>query len=64
VLQYQGKYAEAEELFRQTLKERAKVLGEEHPDTLESIHNLAGVLRTQGKYIEAEVCLAYYTTRA
>jgi hypothetical protein len=64
VLQYQRKYTEAEELFRQTLKERAEILGEEHPDTLESINHLAGVLRTQGKYIEAEVCPAYYTTRA
>ena len=30
------------------------MLGEEHPSTLTSVSNLAGVLRNQGKYDEAE----------
>ena len=39
---------------RQTLAWREKVLGPEHPDTLTSMGNLAGVLDSQGKYEEAE----------
>ena len=31
-----------------------KVLGEEHPDTLASMNDLAVVLRHQGKYEDAE----------
>ena len=41
-------------MLRQTLARREKVLGPEHPDTLESINNLASVLNSQGKYEEAE----------
>ncbi|KAH8598596.1 Tetratricopeptide repeat-domain-containing protein, partial [Bisporella sp. PMI_857] len=39
---------------RQTLARREKVLGPEHPDTLISMNNLAGVLEHQGRYEEAE----------
>jgi hypothetical protein len=31
-----------------------KVLGEDHPDTLTIMNNLAGLLHKQGKYEEAE----------
>ena len=31
------------------------MLGKEHPDTLTSMSNLAGVLQSQGKYDEAEM---------
>jgi hypothetical protein len=44
VLQYQGKYEEAETLNRQALEGRKRELGERHPDTLTSVSNLAGVL--------------------
>jgi tetratricopeptide (TPR) repeat protein len=54
VLRQQGKYEEAEQMHRQTLDLKKKVLGEEHPSTLGSINNLAEVLRQQGKYEEAE----------
>ncbi|RDW73410.1 hypothetical protein BP6252_07317 [Coleophoma cylindrospora] len=54
VLQYQGKYDEAEPIYRQTLQLEEKILGQEHPDTLTSRHNLAGLLESQGKYDEAE----------
>jgi hypothetical protein len=47
-LSQQGKYIEAEALYRQTLKLRETVLGKDHPDTLRSIHNLANSLRQQG----------------
>jgi tetratricopeptide (TPR) repeat protein len=49
-----GKYAEAEQMYRQTLELGEKVLGLEHPDTLTSMNNLAVVLRSQGKYAEAK----------
>ncbi|KFA68627.1 hypothetical protein S40285_09472, partial [Stachybotrys chlorohalonatus IBT 40285] len=49
-----GKYAEAEQMRWQTLKLSEKVLGQEHPDTLTSMSNLANTLRNQGKYAEAE----------
>ncbi|KAK5263049.1 hypothetical protein LTR96_011516, partial [Exophiala xenobiotica] len=54
VLQRQGMYEEAEQMQRQTLDLRKKVLGEEHPSTLASMNNLVEVLRQQGKYEEAE----------
>ncbi|KAI1429343.1 hypothetical protein F5Y12DRAFT_482024 [Xylaria sp. FL1777] len=49
-----GKYAEAEPLFRRTLRMREEVLGKRHPDTLISMNNLALVLRTRLKFEEAE----------
>ncbi|KAH6972637.1 TPR domain protein [Ilyonectria destructans] len=49
-----GIYEEAEEMNRRALEIRERVLGREHPDTLTSISNLAGVLQYQGKYEEAE----------
>jgi tetratricopeptide (TPR) repeat protein len=54
VLDWQGKYEEAESMNRQTLARRETVLGPEHPDTLTSMSNLALVLVEQGKYEEAE----------
>jgi len=50
----QGKYAEAEQMHRETLALRDRVLGKEHPDTLTSMNNLANTLSSQGKYAEAE----------
>ena len=50
----QDKLAEAEALYREALAGRRKVLGDEHPETLESVRSLAGVLREQGKLDEAE----------
>jgi hypothetical protein len=48
------KYIEAEQMYRQTLQLREKVLGEEHPSTLTSVNNFAVVLNSQGKYKEVE----------
>ena len=50
----QGKYVEAEQMQRQTLELRRKVLGREHPHTLTSMSDLAAALSGQGKYVEAE----------
>jgi len=49
-----GKYAEAEEMYREALVLEEKVLGAEDPETLGSMDNLALVLNWQGKYAEAE----------
>ncbi|KAF1937469.1 hypothetical protein EJ02DRAFT_505995 [Clathrospora elynae] len=40
---------------RKTLARKERVLGPEHPDTLTSMSNLAGVLDSQSKYEEAEL---------
>jgi tetratricopeptide (TPR) repeat protein len=49
-----GQYAVAEVSHRQALSLKKDVLGFEHPSTLTSMNNLAGVLHRQGKYEEAE----------
>ena len=49
-----GQYVESEQMHRQTLALREKVLGIEHPDTLTSMSQLASALSNQGKYVEAE----------
>ena len=36
------------------METRLKILGEEHPDTLKSISNLALIYRNQGRWKEAE----------
>jgi hypothetical protein len=54
VLSEQGKYTEAETLLLQTLELKKDVLGDDHPDTLASMNNLAEVLCQQGKYTDAE----------
>jgi tetratricopeptide (TPR) repeat protein len=54
ILDSQGCYGAAEEMFQQRLKLREKVLGKEHPTTLVSMNNLASVLNSQGKYEAAE----------
>lgn len=41
-------------MHQQELNLTKKVVGEEHPDTLGSMNNLAEVLQQQGKHEEAE----------
>ena len=50
----EGKYSDAEKLFRSIIEVRAHVLGPEHPDTLDSRHRLIYALSRQTKYAEAE----------
>ncbi len=54
VLEKQGRYSEAEPLYRRALAIREKVLGAEHPDTAASLNDLAAVLEARGRYGEAE----------
>ncbi|KAI9652560.1 MAG: hypothetical protein M1821_008367, partial [Bathelium mastoideum] len=49
-----GKYNEAEIAYKEVIKARKEVLGEEHPSTLTSIANLASTYRNQGRWKEAE----------
>jgi CHAT domain-containing protein/tetratricopeptide (TPR) repeat protein len=51
---YQGRYAEAEQLFQRIVAKLARDLGEEHPDTLTSASNRAAILERLGRYEEAE----------
>ena len=50
----QGRYSEAEPLFRQALEIRDRVLGREHPAVAVTLINLASVYLAQGKYANAE----------
>jgi hypothetical protein len=45
---------EAEPLLSRALTIREQTLGPEHPDTAESLNNLAMLYFNQGRYIEAE----------
>jgi hypothetical protein len=49
-----GRYKEAEALQVQVMQMRKRVLGDEHPDTLTSMGNLASTYRNQGRWQEAE----------
>jgi tetratricopeptide (TPR) repeat protein len=53
-LQSDGRYGEAEVVFRNVLEMREGACGPEHPDTLTSVSQLGWVLARQGKYEEAE----------
>ena len=54
VYRAQGKYSEAEGLFKRALAIREKALGASHPDVGQTLHNLANLYLNQGKYSEAE----------
>jgi tetratricopeptide (TPR) repeat protein len=49
-----GRYAQAEELFNQTLEIDRRVLGPDHPETLRCMYDLAEAYHQQGKYAQAE----------
>jgi len=53
-LSSQGRYRIAEELTRLVFEGRRLLLGEEHLDTLASMHEYAYALKTQGRYDKAE----------
>ena len=59
----QGKYEQAEEMFRQALRLRETVLGKEHPDTLTSMYNLAYVLSNRKRFSEASALYQKGTKR-
>jgi tetratricopeptide (TPR) repeat protein len=53
-LRSDGRYQEAEMSFKQVMERRKAKLGEDHPDTLISMTNLALTLSDQGQWEEAE----------
>jgi len=52
--QQQGKYNQAEEIYRQCLNSCDKIYGTDHPNTLSVTGNLASLYENQGKYELAE----------
>lgn len=50
----EGRRAEAERLYEQTLRHRRRVLGNDHVDTLWSLLRMGVVLREQGRLVDAE----------
>jgi tetratricopeptide (TPR) repeat protein len=50
----QGKYADAEALYKRALVIREKVLGTDHSGVADYLHNLGVIFYDQGKYAEAE----------
>ena len=54
VLFHEGRWKEAEELEVQEIEMSTRVFGEEHPDTLISMGNLASTYWSQGRWKEAE----------
>jgi tetratricopeptide (TPR) repeat protein len=50
----QGRYVDAEGLFREALKIDADTIGTAHPNYAIDLNNLAGVVEAQGRYAEAE----------
>ena len=53
--QSQGRYGEAEPLYRRALEARERVLGPEHPHTLATKNNLAALLSRTGRDEESRV---------
>jgi tetratricopeptide (TPR) repeat protein len=54
LLVMQGKYGDAEKIFRTIIQAQSSAVGPEHPDTLNSRHRLIYALTRQSKYAEAE----------
>ncbi|MCH7995301.1 MAG: tetratricopeptide repeat protein, partial [Planctomycetes bacterium] len=54
LLQAQGRLAEAEPYYRESLEGQRRVLGDDHPNTLASISNMAKLLVEVGKSAEGE----------
>ena len=54
VYHQQGKYNEAEPLYKRSLAIVEKALGPEHPHVATSLNNLAELYRFQGKFVDAE----------
>ena len=50
----EGRYADAEPLYKRALAIREKALGPDHPDVAQSLNNLADLYTAQGRYTDAE----------
>eukprot|EP00435_Cladocopium_sp_Y103_P033589 s553_g8.t1 len=54
LLQGQGEFLEAEELFKRVLRGHEELLGSSHPETMKTLGILAELLQEQGEAMEAE----------
>ena len=52
--QAQGRYTEAEPLYRRSLAIKEKALGPEHPNVAQGLENYAALLRETGRTAEAD----------
>ena len=52
--QAEARYAQAAPLLSEVLRTGRRVLGEQHPDTLATLNNVAELYRRQNQYAEAE----------
>ena len=50
----QGRYAEAEPLYKRALVINEKAFGSDHPEVATNLNNLAALYHDQGRYAEAE----------
>ena len=50
----EGRFADAQELYLETLELDRRILGPEHPETLRVMHRLALTLQEQGRFAESE----------
>jgi hypothetical protein len=55
VFEEHEKHVEAEQIYRRALTMRKGVLGNEHPDTFQSINNIGSVRFNQLDYTETEL---------
>ncbi|WP_376693321.1 protein kinase domain-containing protein [Wenzhouxiangella sp. EGI_FJ10409] len=60
VLLRQQRYAEAESVLREGLRESVRLYGEDHPGLIVQYGNMAGALRQQGGDDKLEASLPYY----
>ena len=54
LLDYTAEYQKAEDFYKQSLRIRERMQGEEHPYTVIDYNNLAGVYESRGEYKKAE----------
>ena len=50
---HSGRYDEAEKLYRETLEIQRRVLGQDHPDSLQATRNLVNLYEAWGKLDKA-----------
>ena len=50
----EGRYADAEPLYKRALATWKKARGPDHPDVAQSLNNLADLYSAQGRYADAE----------
>ena len=60
----QGRYGEAEPLYKRSLAIKKKALGPDHPSVATSLDNLGVLYEAQGRYGERDVTYGYITAES